>query len=51
MHNQTFEMKVDFGDFGEASAEVREASGKEKLNVRVQAIWTEEMGEGMKELV
>ena len=51
MYDQKFEMDVSFGDFGEASEEVKKATGKDRLDIRLKTIWTEDMGEGMRELV
>ena len=35
---------------GEVPVDVREKSGQERYNVKITSIWTEEMGEGMKEM-
>ena len=44
-------MDVSYGDFGDAPETVKEATGKDRLDIRLKTIWTEEMGEGMRELV
>ena len=35
---------------GEVPVDVKEKSGQERYNVKITSIWTEEMGEGMKEM-
>ena len=45
-------MNVSYGDFGEATEELlKEATGKDRYDIKLKTIWTEEMGEGMRELV
>lgn len=51
MYDQKFEMDVSYGDFGEAPEAVKEATGKNRLDIRLKTIWTEDMGEGLRELV
>ena len=35
---------------GEAQADVKEKSGQERYNAKITAVWSEEMGEGMKQM-
>ena len=35
---------------GEAQPDVREKSGQERYNAKITAVWSEEMGEGMKQM-
>ena len=51
MYDHKFEMDVSYGDFGEAPEAVKEATGKNRLDIRLKTIWTEDMGEGLRELV
>merc|ERR1719418_79119 len=45
-----FTMTAEFGDFGETYSEVKEQTGADTYNVRFRFIWTEEMGEGFREM-
>ena len=35
---------------GEAQADVKEKSGQERYNAKITAVWSEEMGEGLKQM-
>merc|ERR1719464_336123 len=46
----SYKLAIEYGDFGEAQADVKEKSGQERYNAKITAVWSEEMGEGLKQM-